>query len=139
MFLLAEKEKLFSAIRRAKDALGVDMDSEVSLNASRQGLARVFKRMNDLRSSEQIISNGGSGFRFNTDGNQVSYRCDVKRVTTINFDRKVVRAQLSELNRRSDAASAQLDLCLVTSMVDYTPPFDVNASFADALETFTAR
>ena len=139
MFLLSEKEKLFSAIRRAKDALSVDMDSEVSLNASRQSLARVFKRMNDLRSNEQIISNGGSGYRFNTDGNQVSYRCDVKRVTTINFDRKVVRAQLSELNRRSDAASAQLDLCLVTSMVDYTPPFDVNASFADALETFTAR
>ena len=139
MFLLAEKEKLFSAIRRAKDALGVDMDSEVSLNASRQGLARVFKRMNDLRSSEQIISNGGSGFRFNTDGNQVSYRCDVKRVTTINFDRKVVRAQLVELNRKSDAASAQLDLCLVTSRVDYAPPFDVNASFADAFESFTAR
>ena len=139
MFLLSEKEKLFSAIRLAKDALSVDMDSEVSLNASRQGLARVFKRMNDLRSNEQIISNGGSGYRFNTDGNQVSYRCDVKRVTTINFDRKVVRAQLSELNRKSDAASAQLDLCLVTSMVDYTPPFDVNASFADALETFTAR
>ncbi len=139
MFLLSEKEKLFSAIRKAKDALGVDMDSEVSLNASRQSLARVFKRMNDLRSSEQIISNGGSGYRFNTDGNQVSYRCDVKRVTTINFDRKVVRAQLAELNRKSDAASARLDLCLVTSTVDYAPPFDVNASFADAFESFTAR
>ena len=48
--------------------------------------------MNDLRSSEQTISNGGTGYRFNAEGNQISYRCDVRRVTTINYDRKVIRA-----------------------------------------------
>ena len=51
LYLLEEKGKLFAAIRKAKDALDVDMDSEVSLNAARQGLARIFKRMNDLRNS----------------------------------------------------------------------------------------
>ena len=137
LFLLDEKAALFAAIRRAKDALDVDMDSEVSLNATRQSIARTFKRMNDLRASEQTISNGGTGYRFNADGNQISYRCDVKRVTTINYDRKVIRAALSRLNRASDEMSAKLDLCLVTSKVDYQPPFDVNASFADAFETFT--
>ena len=30
----------------------------------------------------------------------------------------------------------RLDLCLVTSKVDYTAPFDVNASFAEAFETY---
>ncbi len=136
LYLLEEKGKLFAAIRKAKDSLDLDMDSEVSLNAARQSIARTFKRMNDLRNSEQILSNGGTGYRFNAEGNQVTYRCDVKQVTTINYDRKVIRAALSALNRKADETSTRLDLCLVTSTVDYAPPFDVNASFAEAFETF---
>ena len=112
-------------------------DSEVSLNAVRQSVARTFKRMNDLRSSEQTIAGGGTGYRFNAEGNQISYRCDVKRVTTINYDRKVIRAELAKLNRQADETSAKIDLCLVTSKVEYEPPFDVNASFAEAFEAYT--
>ena len=104
MYLLSEKEALFAAIRKAKDALDIDMDSEVS--------------------------------RFNAEGNQISYRCDVKRVTTINYDRNVIRRELSKLNKASDETSTKLDLCLVTSTVDYEPPFDGNDSFADAFERF---
>ena len=137
LYLLEEKGKLFAAIRKAKDALDVDMDSEVSLNATRQGLTRIFKRMNDLRNSEQTISNGGTGYRFNAEGNQISYRCDVRRVTTINYDRNVIRRALGRLNKLADETSTTLDLCLVTSTVEYEPPFDVNASFAEALEAYT--
>ena len=136
LYLLAEKERLFAAIRRAKDALPVDMDSEVSLNATRQSIGRTFKQMNDLRSSEVTLPNGGTGYRFNAEGNQVAYKCDVRRVTTINYDRNVIRRELQKLNRRADEVSAQLDLCLVTSSVDYEPPFDVNDSFSAAFETF---
>ncbi len=136
LFLLGEKERLFAAIRKAKSAQEIDMDSEVSLNACRQSIAHTFKHMNDLRASEQVISNGGTGYRFNAEGNQISYRCDVRRVTTINFDRKVIRAELSRLNKKSDEVSGKLDLCAVTSHVEYDPPFDVNASFADAFESF---
>ncbi len=137
LYLLDEKTRLSAAIRRAKDELDIDMDSEVSLNAARQSAARTFKRMNDLRSSEQTISDGGIGYRFNADGNQISYRCDVRCVTTINYDRKVIRAALGKLNRQADEISAKIDLCLVTSKVEYTPPFDVNSSFADAFEVYT--
>ena len=136
LWLLEQKQKLFAAIRTAKAALPVDMDSEVSLNATRQSLARTFKHMSDLRSSEQTLSNGGTGYRFNADGNQVSYKCDVRRVTTINYDRNVIRRELQKLYRAADETSAQLDLCLVTSAVDYEPPFDVNVSFSEAFETF---
>ena len=136
LYLLEEKSRLFAAIRKAKDALDMDMDSEVSLNAARQSIARTFKRMNDLRSSEQLLSGGGTGYRFNAEGNQISYCCDVKRVTTINYDRKVIHAALSKLNRQADETSNRLDLCLVTSKVDYTVPFDVNASFAEVFEIY---
>lgn len=139
LYLLHEKEALFAAIRRAKDALELDMDSEVSLNAARQRIARTLSHMNGLRSSEVIVSNGGTGYRFNAEGNQISYRCDVKRITTINYDRNVIRRELERLNRASDETSARLDLCLVTSAVDYTTPFDVNDSFTDAFEAFLTR
>ena len=139
LHLLDEKETLSTAIRAAKDALDIDMDSEVSLNAARQSVARTFRRMNDLRCSEQTIPNGGSGYRFNADGNQITYRCDVRRVTTINYDRKVIRAALTKLDRRADETSARIDLCLVTSDVAYTPPFDVNASFAEAFAAYTGK
>ena len=136
LYLLEEKSRLFVAIRKAKYALDMDMDSEVSLNTARQSVARTFKRMNDLRSSEQMLSGGGTGYRFNAEGNQISYCCDVKRVTTINYDRKVIRSALTKLNQQADETSNRIDLCLVTSKVDYAPPFDVNASFAEAFETY---
>lgn len=56
-----------------------------------------------------------------------------------NYDRNVIRRELSKLNKASDETSAKLDLCLVTSTVDYEPPFDVNDSFADAFERFMEK
>ena len=136
LFLLEEKEKLSRAVRTAKNALPIDMDSEISLNTVRQSIAGTFKTMNDIRGSEQTIANGGFGYKFNGVGDQVIYCCDLKKVTTINFDRKIIQSQLKELNRRADEASAQLDLCMVNSSVEYDPPFDVNSSFADAFAEF---
>ena len=139
LYLLEEKTRLAAAIRQAKNSLDLDMDSEVSLNAQRQKIAGTFRSMSTLRSSEQTISNGGIGYRFNAEGNQVSYRCDVRRVTTINYDRNVIRKALTKLNQTADETSAKLDLCLVSSKVDYEPPFDVNVSFGEAFEAWTEK
>ncbi len=139
MFVLGEKEKLYRAIRDAKSALKLDIDSETSLNAARQSSARVLMHMADLRSSELTIANGGYGYRFNSDGNQVSYKCDVKRVTTINFNRNVIRRYARELNARADGISADIDRCVVNASVNYLPLFDVNSSFADVFEGYLER
>ncbi len=134
--LLQEKEALSFAIRKAKAQLDIDMDSEISLNAARQRAAATLTFMAALRNSEMVLLNGGSGFCFNADGNQVAYKCDLKQVTTINYDRNVVRAELIKLNQQVDQVSKKLDLSMVTSHVDYVPSFDVNASFADTFEAF---
>jgi hypothetical protein len=136
LHLTEEKQKRFTAIRKAKNALSVDLDSETGMNITRQRIARTLKWMNDLRSTEQTLVGSGTGYRFNADGNQVSYRCDVRRVITVNFNRNVIRKALNQLNQQSDETSAAIDLCLVTSKVDYVPPFDVNASFSSAFEAY---
>ena len=136
IFLLDEREKLARAIRTAKNQLPVDIDAESSLNGERQEAAKLLKRMADLRSSERVSVAGGTGYTFNQEGNQVTYRCDIKRVTTINFDRNVVRQYITALNKKSDAVSAELDKCLINKEVDYKPPFDVNDTFNEIFLSF---
>ena len=138
LHLLSEREKLSVAIFQTKTGLNLPagLDGEVSLNSKRQEVAGLFRRMAGLRSSEVLISNGGTGYRFNNEGNQVSYRCDVKRVTTINFDRNKIRKMCGDLSKKSDEVSAALDSVLVNTQVEYTVPFDVNDTFAEAFEAF---
>ena len=138
LHLLSEREKLSVAVFQAKAGLNLPagLDGEVSLNSKRQEVAGLFRRMAGLRSSEVLIPNGGTGYRFNNEGNQVSYRCDVKRVTTINFDRNKIRKMCGDLSKKSDEVSAALDSVLVNTQVEYTVPFDVNDTFAEAFEAF---
>ena len=136
MAMLAEREKLSTAIRDAKSKLPLDMDSETGLNRVRQDLAGTFRWMTALRNSEVVLPGGGSGYRFNGEGNQVSYRCDAKQVTTINFDRNKIRGMATELGRKADEVSAKLDQCLVNTTVDYALPFEMNDSFDVILSDF---
>lgn len=136
MEMLSQREKLSKAIQEAKSKLPLDMDSETGLNRVRQNLAYTFRSMAALKATETFLPGGGSGFRFNADGNQVTYRCDAKKVTTINFDRNKIRGMASTLGKKSDEISAQLDQCLVNTQVDYELPFDLNDSFDVVLSDF---
>ena len=136
MEMLAQRERLSAAIHTAKASLPLDMDSEAGLNRVRQTLADTFRRMTALRSSEVVLDGRGTGYRFNGEGNQVSYRCDAKRVTTINFNRTRVRGMATELGRKSDEVSAALDKCLVNTQVDYQLPFEMNDTFDTILSDF---
>ena len=134
MFLLNEREKLSRAIRTAKQNMEIDFDGEASLNTKRQEIARIFRRMGEIRASEKLQPGAGVGYKFNAEGNQVSYRCDLKKVTTINFDRNKVRSFAAGLNKKADQISAELDKQLVNTEVGYDAPFDVNETFAEVLQ-----
>ena len=134
MFLLQERERLSAAIRTAKRNMDMDFDGEVSLNAKRQEIAGIFRHMGEIRCSENLYSGAGVGYKFNAEGNQVSYRCDLKKVTTINFDRNKVRSYASGLSKKADSVSAELDKRMVNTEVSYEAPFDVNDTFAEVLQ-----
>ena len=139
IYLLDEKERLSKAIMETKKSLPIDIDSEVSLNSYRQEMASLLRRMADTRSSENVIYNGGLGYRFNAEGNQISYKCPVKKVVTINFDRNKVKKMLADLDKKSDSVSVELDKCLINYEVSYEAPFDVNDSFANVFEKYLAN
>ena len=136
VFLLNSREALSKEIRKAKNALELDMDSEISLNADRQKAASILSFMNGISNSETISIGGGTGYRFNADGNQVVYKCDVERAVTINFDRNEIKKNLTKLNEKSDEVSALLDCCLINSKVEFIPPFNVNSSFDEVFKEF---
>ena len=138
IYLLNTREALACCIRAAKSKLPLDMDSEVGLNAKRRSIAATLKYMAALRSCGELIQGGGIGYRFNAEGNQVSYRCDIERVTTINFDRKVICKYLAEMNRKADDISAELERCQVNTEVAFVPPFDINDSFSDVFAAYLA-
>jgi hypothetical protein len=134
MYLLGEREKLSHAIRAAKQDMALDFDGEISLNTKRQELAALFRHMGELRCSEQVHPRAGVGYKFNAEGNQVSYRCDLKKVTTIHFDRNKIRSFTTFLSKKSDQVSAELDKQMVNTEVSYEVPFDVNDTFAQVLQ-----
>lgn len=136
LHLLDQHTLLAAAIHRSKAALELDMDAEAGLNSRRQAIAQVFQAMATLRASESLLPGGGTGYRFNADGNQVAYRYDVKQVTAIHFDRRKIRSMAAMLHQRSDAVSAQLDSCMVNTPVDYAAPFDVNDTFSQVFEQY---
>lgn len=141
LYLMTEKEKLGAAIYQAKATLDLQagLDGEIGLNSTRQELAGLFRRMTEVRNSETLIPNGGTGFRLNNEGNQVSYRCDVKKVVTINFDRNKVRKMCADLSKKSDEISGQIDAAVVNTQVAYEAPFDVNDTFSDVFEAFAVK
>lgn len=139
VYLLDQREKLSETINKAKRGLPLDLDGEVSLNRYRQRLSETFRRMARIKSREVTETNGGVGYRFNNEGNQVAYKCDVERVTTINFNRNTVRKYAAQLSEKADNASLEIDRCMINYEVDYQPVFDVNDSFDEVFEKITAK
>ncbi len=139
MYLLKQREKLSEAINKTKRSLPIDLDGEISLNRYRQRISGIFRDMARIKGREVTETNSGIGYRFNNEGNQVSYKCDVKRVTTINFDRNTVRKYASSLSETADNTSIEVDKCLINYEVDFEPPFDVNDSFDEVFEKFNTK
>lgn len=139
MYLLDQRTDLGNAISKAKRGMELDFDLETGLNSQRHEFASTFQKMAVLRSSESLVPNGGTGYRFNAEGNQVTYRCDVKTVILINYDRNKVRKLAAKLYREADVVSTRLDVALVTTQVDYQPPFDVNGTFESIFEEFCEK
>ena len=135
--VLNEKEKLSDAINKAKLNTEINIDSSIAINKEKQRIISIFDRLSKIKSGERIRND--SDYKFNAEGNQVSYYYEVKETTTIDFDRNKVKGIVKRLRRESDNISNELDRVQVTLDVDYSPTYEINDDFEDSLEIFVNK
>lgn len=132
--LMVEKERLGTAIGKAKANMEFNLDAAVDANKSRHAFLSTLQGLASWKSSHELRKGEGRGYVFNNDGNQTAYCYDIDRIMTIDYDRNKVRALVKELTQTADAVSIKIDEALLTTKVDYTPKFDLAGEIAFILE-----
>lgn len=131
--------KLTEAINKAKCNVKAtaDFDALVAVNKTKRSVANTLAAMAGTKSSEKKTV--GYGNKFNENGDQVKYAYDIKQVTTIDFDRNEVRKLLSKYRKETDEVSELIDNLKLTTLVAYSPIYELKESFEDALVRFCDR
>lgn len=132
--LLTEKVALTRAISAAKRSVGVDMDAEIAINVWRQKYVETFKRMMDVKPI--VRPTKGSDYRFNAEGNQVSYIYDVEEAIELDFSKDTVKKLMRSISHASDDTSFTVDQIMVQTVVCYDPRYDLTDSLEDMMEKF---
>lgn len=132
--IIDEREKLTTAIGAAKQSLPgelADMDAAIEANKYRQLAAERIRMMLKTKAGKRVEK--GTGYTFNSEGNQVSYYYDVEVSTEERFDREKMKSIMQDLLKKSDQVSVQIDEAVVNTKVEYEAPWDVNTSLEDLI------
>lgn len=129
--LIDEKQKLSNAITDAKKSLDMDIDAAMSMNKTKQDFISVLRRMASIKSTES--EKEGTSYKFNNDGDQVSYRYPVKEVKAIDYNRNTVKGLISKFKKETDEISTARDRIDIMTDVDYTPVWEVDTPLEDIL------
>lgn len=132
-----EKQKLTEAIGVAKASIEFDIDAAVAVNKCRQEMSQSIRVMMQSKPGSRTTS--AYGYKFNAEGNQVSYKYDVEIVTKEAYNRDMAKKIMKEAISTADKVSAEIDAAKVNTVVDYAPPYDVNDSFEEIFESFMNR
>lgn len=135
--IIEEREKICAAIKEAKNNAELDIDAAIQINMSRQHLIRGLRYMMNYKPGRRIET--GYGQKFNVEGNQTEYKYDVEIVETDAYDRKGAKELLKKLASESDVVSNHIDCIKVNTIVNFTPSYNVNDTFDDAMNEYLAR
>lgn len=135
--LINEKQKLSDAITEAKKTTSFDVDAAMSMNKTKQGFIHVLRRMASIKPIES--EKEGVSYKFNNDGDQVSYRYPIKEVKTIDYNREDVKKLIDKYKKETDKISTERDRIDIMTEVDYTPIWEVNTPLEDIVEDLTKQ
>lgn len=135
-WLVAEREKLTTAIGNAKMSIGFDLDSAIETNKFRQSVNSAIKGM--LRYTPGKHVEQGRDYKFNVEGNQTAYVYDIEVENKDAFDRDSAKKVMRSMITKADEVSSEIDAAMINTKVDYEPRFDVNESFDDVMAEFIA-
>lgn len=134
IWLVEEREKLTTAIGKAKNSIGFDLDATIETNKFRQCLSGSIKGMLYYTPSKKMES--GRDYKFNVEGNQTPYVYEIEVTAKEAYDRIGAKKKMKSMILAADKASAEIDAAMINTIVDYTPVYDVNESFEDIMEQF---
>jgi len=133
--LVNEKVRLCHAVETAKRGYKpACFDAEMEANKIRQDAARTLRRMAAIKNTEALIN--GRDYKFNANGDQVPYIYEIKSVTTIDFDRNLVRNLAKGFTDEANKISEMLDHAMLDIEVVIDPVFNMTESFEESVESF---
>ena len=130
--IMKEKAELSKAIHEAKNKAEVNLDHAISLNKAKQKQAIILKRLIDLKTKEE--ERRETAYMINNEGNQVPFYYPVKRVATINYDRKKDKKRYKAIKKECDEMSTLIDKIQINTEVVFDPKWDVSDTLEDMLE-----
>ena len=74
----------------------------------------------------------------NNERNQVGYFYNVEETRTELFDRKSITELFEDASRKFSDVSNGIDVLRVTTLLDFTPHFNVNLTFEEVLSKYIA-
>ena len=109
----------------------MDIDSSLAMNKVKQDFMDCLKNMARINARERKST--GTSYKFNAEGNQVSYQYEVNVITKIDFDRIDVQNLIKKYQKETDDISTTVDRIEVTVEVEYNPRWYINTLLDDAV------
>lgn len=141
--LVDQKLKLSLEIEDAKrnlilewkeDNVNLTLDSAIEYAKKSRELANNLKSLVDIKSSEGKKT--GSAYKFNVEGNQVSYKYEILTTNTIDFNRNNVNDLYKKLLNKADILSTQIESSMLQNIVEFVPLYDIHDSTAEIVEEY---
>ncbi len=133
--VLEEKEKMYAAIRKAKESAELDLDAAIGMNKIRKNLQNVLAGLYQRREYDVVTT--GRDYKFNVNGEQVPYTYEINEKLTVEYDKKDVKKIMKALDAKCNEASKKVDGLNVNLKVDITPKYTLDMDLEDCLELFT--
>lgn len=136
--LIEEKQKVTKAIANAKACTNssFDIDAAVETNKYRQRVASAINSMLSNKPGKTIEM--GRDYKFNAEGNQLSYVYSIQVEVTDAYDRNAAKGFMRQLISEADKVSNDIDAALINMEVHHEPRYNVHDSFEDIMETYSS-
>jgi hypothetical protein len=126
-----EKESLAKAIAIAKENAEINIDTAISLNKQKQNFVKALNFMANVKSSE--TQTRATDYKFNNDGDQVSYYYPVIKTTVIDYNRNSVRGLARKITKETNEVSSKIDSIEINTTLDFAPKYDITNTFEEAI------
>lgn len=136
-WMIEERYNLSHAISVAKSTIKFDIDAEIETNKFRQKTYNSIKSMTKYQPNKRIEQ--GRDYKFNVEGNQTPYFYEVETTTERAYNEEAAKRLMKAIIATSDEVSSSIDVAMTTTEVDYTPIFDVNDDFNEAMVEFLEK